>query len=84
MVSGEGAYAKKGMLTRQKIVAAKASGQNSRWWNILKRQHKGRRNIPTSIRDAVINWVVHNESVILSPFLNETILVKAAGTMQKR
>jgi hypothetical protein len=77
-------HAKKGMLNRQKIVIAKASGPNSRWWNILKRQHKGRRNIPSAIRDAVIDWVVNHENVIPSPLLNETILVKAPGSTQKR
>ena len=77
-------HARKGMLNRQKIAHAKASGHNSRWWNILKRQHKGRRNIPSSIRDDIIDWVVNHENVIPSPLLNETILVKAAGSMQKR
>jgi hypothetical protein len=50
----------------------------------LKRQHKGRRNIPSAIRDAVIDWVVNDENVIPSPLLNETILVKAPGSRQKR
>jgi hypothetical protein len=77
-------HAKKGMLNRQKIVIAKASGPNSRWWNILRRQHKGRRNIPSAIRDAVIDWVVNHENVIPSPLLNETILVTAPGSTQKR
>jgi hypothetical protein len=74
---------KRGITNRKNLRVAKASNGNARWWNILRRRHKGTRTIPSFIRDAVVDWVVHHENVIPSPIVSETLFVKLPGSTQK-
>jgi hypothetical protein len=75
---------KRGITNRKNLKVAKVTDGNARWWNILKRHHKGTRTIPSSIRDAVVDWVVKHENVIPSPIVSETLFVKLPGSTQKQ
>jgi hypothetical protein len=74
---------KRGITNRKNLKVAKASNGNARWWNILRRRHKGTRTFPSAIRDAVVDWVVHQANIIPSPMVSETLLVKLPGSTQK-